>query len=276
MWHRRTIGEFDWLDATTFSCFSRRVMSRSAAFTAVLTTVLATVLVAAASGCYVRPTTPDATVRPVTRVTHIYGDSTLIEVKDELRRLRPGIDIVSIAGTSPCNHLPAMLAAVKHGERVVLAFTGVGALGQTGSCMFGRDADSQIGRSYVADIAKVVAAAHDPYGQVVIALSPTWRDAMTRSLNVRNELIHAADVWRIRIVDAAEWVTPNGVYSDTAPAWPGESPQANGIVRLRGPDGGHQCLTQSPNRTLTGPSCDASTSPGVQRYALGLAQAVSV
>lgn len=232
--------------------------------------------VAGTTGCLVRPAGPDATVRPVTRVTHIYGDSTLIEVKDELRRLRPGIDIVSIAGTSPCNHLPAMVAAVKRGERVVLAFTGVGALGQRGSCMYGRDSDAQLGRSYVADIGKVIAAAHDPYGQVVIALSPTWRDAMTRSLNVRNELIHAADVWKIRIVDAASWVTPDGNYSETAPAWPGESPQSNGVVRLRGPDGGHQCLTQSSVRTLTGPSCDASTSPGVQRYALGLAQAVSV
>ncbi len=228
------------------------------------------------SACYVRPAAPDGAVRRITRTTHIYGDSTLIEVQDELRRLRPGIDVVAIAGTSPCNHLPAMIAAVQRGERVVLAFTGVGALGQTGSCVYGRDADDQLGRSYVADIAKVIKAARDPYDQIVIALTPTWRDAMTRSLNVRNELIHAADVWRIRVVDAATWVTPGGAYVETAPAWPGETPQSNGLVQLRGPDGGHQCLTQSPIRTLTGPSCDARTSPGVQRYALGLALAVSV
>jgi len=242
----------------------------------VATALLALAAIGVTSGCYVRPSAPDATVRPVTRATHIYGDSTLIEVKDELRRLRPGLDVVSIAGTSPCNHLTAMIAAVKHGDRVVLAFTGVGALGQTGSCVYGRDSDRQLGRSYVDDIGKVIKAARNPHDQVVIALTPVWRDAMARSLNVRTALIAAGDAWNIRVVDAAAWVAPDGAYSETAPAWPGESPQSNGVVQLRGPDGGHQCLTQSAVRTLTGPSCDASTSPGVQRYALGLAQAVSI
>lgn len=228
------------------------------------------------SGCYVRPSEPDLTVRRVQRPTRIYGDSTLIEVSDELARLRPGIEIVSIAGISPCHVLDDMIASVRAGKRVVAAFSGVPAMGNADSCMQGRDSDTELAASYVNDLAAVVAAARNPNAQVVIALATVWRDAMPRSLNLRAALIAAGDAWGINVVDAAVWVSPEGVYSDTQPAWWWESPQQDGLVAVRGLDGGHQCLVFNLLRTLVGPACDANGSPGVRRYALGLAAAVSV